>query len=166
MPRGIIIPADENSPCVTQEFIGLKDYRQAVGGLIEPVDLPRIGATIYVNEEGLILDLPLNVRATILRWFWMPDTLRQSTLVGDAVLVGMPDPRGDTTDLPDWFAKNVLCTLGHYVEIKLVTRPEWYANRQRFASYFEAAVWARAAAERSSLIEEVRIVSPCSDQPS
>lgn len=158
MPRGIIIPANESLPCEVREFDGLADYQEAVGGFIEPVDLPRIEATLYVNEEGVIRDLPFNVRATVMRWFWMPDTPARSTTVGDAVLIGLPDEEGDTTDIPEWLAENILAPHGHCIEVKLVTGPERYVNQKWFSSYFEAALWARQVAERWPLIEEVRIV--------
>lgn len=38
----------------------LADLQQVVGGYIETVTLPRTGLAIIVNEEGRLLDLPVN----------------------------------------------------------------------------------------------------------
>jgi len=38
---------------------GLKKKQKAVGGLIQPVHL-ETGLTAYINEEGLLLNLPVN----------------------------------------------------------------------------------------------------------
>jgi len=37
-----------------------------VDGWIEAVDVPNLGITIYVNEEGVLRHLPFNPRASIL----------------------------------------------------------------------------------------------------
>lgn len=41
-------------------------FRKTVDGLMEAVDLLNFGATIYVNEEGLLRHLPFNSRASFL----------------------------------------------------------------------------------------------------
>jgi hypothetical protein len=64
-----------------------------VGGWIEPVDVPSLGITICVNEEGLIRQLPRDPRATFLWWFHVPANRQKAILVGDALLAGMADHR-------------------------------------------------------------------------
>ena len=66
MVQGIIIPADNTAPLTTRTLDSLEDYPRAVGGWFEAVDIPDLGVTMYVNEEGLIRDLPFNRRATFL----------------------------------------------------------------------------------------------------
>ena len=72
-----------------------KDLGRAVGGWIERAPTPGAPFTLYVNEEGKLDGLPLNVRANRLanRYRYWNDPL-----VGDAVLVGPPTPAGDDTD--------------------------------------------------------------------
>ena len=53
----------------------LKTLQKAVGGYIEPV-YTKQDRLMYVNEEGLIIGLPLNVRAS---------DLVDRQIVGDAV---------------------------------------------------------------------------------
>lgn len=82
----------------TQITYDLKTMQGIVGGLIEPVSLP--DATIYVNEEGLLLGLPFNER---LLEIVAPRSLY---LVGDAVILGKPDSFGYDTDVPNHIIKH------------------------------------------------------------
>lgn len=63
------------------DFLYLK---AAVGGWIEGVTLHQLGLRMYVNEDGLALELPLNVKATILA----RAAGVASMIVGDVVIVG------------------------------------------------------------------------------
>lgn len=69
MVHGILIPASDARPLELQSFDRLEDYQFAVNGWIEVVDIPDVGATLFVNEEGLLRQLPYNRRATFLWWF-------------------------------------------------------------------------------------------------
>lgn len=101
MVKGLFVPLDDTALIEPREFSELDHYQSAVGGWIESVDIPLLGVTIYVNEEGLARQLPLNPRATFLWWFHVPAARQRAMLVGDAVIVGMPDRRGDSTDVPE-----------------------------------------------------------------
>ena len=101
MTEGIYLPADELAPLEVREFADFIDYQAAVGGLFDVVDLPDLAATIYVNDEGLFIGLPMNARATYLWWLCVPAALNNAFLVGDAVIIGMPDDEGNDTNLPD-----------------------------------------------------------------
>lgn len=122
MVKGLFVPADETAPIDIREFAALDDYQNAVGRWIEPVDIPSLGVTIYVNEEGLIRQLPLNARATFLWWFHVPAPRQKAMLVGDAVLVGMPDHKGDSTDVPS--AVIGLTAPGHLWRIEYLTESD------------------------------------------
>lgn len=101
--NGVVIHADGTYS--RKQFKQLSDYQQAVGGLIEPVRLLNHTyeeiACMYVNEEGLLIGLPFNERATKLSFLFQSDNL----LVGDAVIIGASDEEGDDTDIPEWLAK-------------------------------------------------------------
>ena len=66
MVKALVVPTTEGEPIVECEVKKLEDYQAVVGGWIEPVDIPALGVTVYVHEEGLMLDLPFNPRATFL----------------------------------------------------------------------------------------------------
>lgn len=58
MTKYILLKTDATiSPNFNGE--GLKNKQKAVGGLIQPVHL-EIGLTAWINEEGLLLNLPFN----------------------------------------------------------------------------------------------------------
>jgi hypothetical protein len=93
MTKGIIITVSGSVARV--EVDGLDEMQAAVGGLIEPAEgsIPGYGFDIYVNEEGIGLQLEPNVIASSL-------TRYRTHLFGDAVLLGSVDDEGGVTDLP------------------------------------------------------------------
>jgi hypothetical protein len=66
----------------------LDEMQQVVGGLIEPVDTRDF--TFMVNEEGLLIGLPVNPAAS---------GISGQYLVGDVCIVGQPDRFGNTKKL-------------------------------------------------------------------
>lgn len=69
MVTALFIPADEDRDLQLREVQRFEDLQAAVGGWAEPVDIPQLGVTVYVNEEGLLRHLPFNGRAPFLWWF-------------------------------------------------------------------------------------------------
>ncbi len=100
MVRALRIPTEADEPITELQVEKLEDYQAAVGGWIEPVDLPDLGVTIYVHEEGQVRGLPFNSRAAFLWWYFVPEAREKAMLVGPALVVGMPDRNGDSTDIP------------------------------------------------------------------
>lgn len=165
MVRGIVIPAAADEAIDEREFAKLEDYQAAVGGWIEAVDLPDLGVTIYVNEEGRLNGLPFNSRASFLWWYHVPEARQKATLVGDAVLVGMPDRRGKVTDLPDAVHELLLAPATYRVEVRTIGDPKWYSNQATFLDYWEAIIWAMVLLERWTLATEIRVVPVDTDPP-
>lgn len=159
MVQGIVIPADAESPLEQRDFARLEDYQAAVGGWIEAVDLLDFGVTIYVNEEGLLRHLPFNSRASFLWWYHVPEARQKAMLVGDAVLIGLPDRNGNSTDLPDAVRDILLSSARHRVEVRTAGDAIWHRNRPTYPDYWEAIVWAMVLLERVAEVEDVRIVS-------
>ena len=78
---------------VDSELATLQD---AVGGWIQAVDV--VGdMSIYLNEEGKILGLPINPVAT--SYFDATWGAGHDVINGDVVFTGLPDSKGDTTGL-------------------------------------------------------------------
>jgi hypothetical protein len=69
--------------------------RDAVGGLIQPVDL-REELTIWVNEEGKLINLQPNVIGTHM---WEKSFGMTDVIVGDCVFTGGTDDEGDNHSL-------------------------------------------------------------------
>jgi hypothetical protein len=80
-------------------FKQLKDFQDAVGGLIEIVKLydakGKDVATAYVNEEGLIYNLPFNGFASALSFMLGNNPM----LAGNMIVVGTDDGNGYDTDI-------------------------------------------------------------------
>ena len=158
MVKGLLLVVDNEAPIEVRELSSLEDYQAAVGGWIESVDIPSLGVTIYVNEEGLLRQLPLNSRATFLWWYHVPEARQKAMLVGDAVIVGIPDRKGDSTDIPATVAE-MLTEAGIWrVEVRTYGDPKWYRNQATYDDYFEALVWAMVTLERWTVAEDVRVV--------
>ena len=51
---GMLAPAAEHEPITECEVNRLEDYQAAVGGWVEPVDIPALSVTVYVNEEAAV----------------------------------------------------------------------------------------------------------------
>ena len=100
MVRAIVVPADPDEPLRELDTSVPDAVGTAVGGFMEAVDLFDLGITIYVNESGLLQHLSFNSRTSFLWWHYALGGRRRSTLVGDAVIVGLPDEDGADTEVP------------------------------------------------------------------
>ncbi len=158
MVRALHIPTEADEPIVEVEVHALEDYQAAVGGWIEPVDIADLGVTVYVHEEGLVLGLPFNSRATFLWWYYVPEARQKAMLVGPALVVGLPDRNGDSTDIPRDTAE-LLSQPGKWrVEARPKAEPDWIQIPGSYDDYFEALVWAMVTLERWHDAEDVRVV--------
>lgn len=159
MVRALRIPTEADDPITEIEVSKLEDYQAAVGGWIEPVDIAELGVTIYVHEEGLVLNLPVNSRATFLWWYFVPEARQKAVLVGPAVVVGLPNRNGDSTPVPDEVVR-LLTGPGEWrVDIRVRDDPTWHPSLATYTDYFEALVWSMVALERVRDAENVRVVS-------
>lgn len=99
----LVIPVDimeDISTRVLQDY-DYKKGQEIVGGLIQPLDLEPIRSTIWCNEEGHMLGLPLNRRATAFLYAMAPEHRGFNVLMGDCYLTGEPDEDGNTTSVPE-----------------------------------------------------------------
>ena len=110
MKKIVFIPADAANPVMIKDLeLTLKEMQALVsggeGGLVECVELSGQlrGYDLWVNEEGLLIGLPFNRRAT---------GLADQHIVGDAFVTGGPDENGETLGLTDLAAKNLMKLLG------------------------------------------------------
>lgn len=166
MVIGIVIPAAAEQPLEQRDFAGLEDYRAAVGGWIEAIDLHDLGVTIYVNEEGRVRQLPFNSRASFLWWYHVPAARQAAVLAGSAVVVGLPDRNGENTDVPDAVRELLLAHTSYRVEVRTIGDPKWYGNQAIYPDYWEAVVWAMVTLERWASAEDVRVLPVIPDDPS
>lgn len=164
MVSALRIPTDAGDPITELEVFTLEDYQAAVGGWIEPVDLPDLGVTIYVHEEGLVQGLPFNSRAAFLWWYFVPEARQKAMLVGPALVVGLPDRNGDSTDIPAHVVEMIGKPGVWRVEVKVHGDSKWYRNQAVYDDYFEAVVWAMVTLERWTQAEDTRVVPVPADE--
>lgn len=148
-------------------------------GWIEAVDVPSLGVTIYVNEEGLLRRLPFNPRASFLWWYHVPGA-HQTMLVGDVVIVGPRDDNGDGNDVPEEVVDLLTVTREYAVAVQIggvsapsesdgrlssillpLTHgdPSWCLSLTRHEDYFSAAAWAVVFRVRWADAVNVKVVS-------
>lgn len=75
----------------------LKTLQTAVDGLIQAIDINQ-NLTMWLNEEGKILGLPINSLGTAM---YRRATEVKDIIVGNIVLTGGVDDEGDTLGLTD-----------------------------------------------------------------
>ena len=95
--NGICIPFTITEPARMVEVTDGKSISALVGGWLEALMVnPTI--TCYMNEEGKIDGLPVNVRATAMMLHALHGT---DVIVGDVVLLGFNPETGEDLSLPD-----------------------------------------------------------------
>ncbi len=153
MVRGLVVPARIERPVTVRDLEGLADYQTVVGGYVEPVEVARLGLTLYANEEGLLRQFEFNSRASFLWWFHAPEARQRAMLVGDVVVVGAPDLAGESTDVPQEVV-DLLTSSGTFRIDGLWERGgEWIDYGVRYDDYFDALFWAMIINERTSPLE-------------
>jgi hypothetical protein len=99
MAKGIVLYTDGTHE--DKVFKQLSQYQTAVDGLIESVRMhDYYGAEVcnaYVNEEGILLNLPINPVASALSFMFG----NRGQMVGNMIIVGNSDDDGNDTDIPD-----------------------------------------------------------------
>lgn len=158
--NSVILPAADQEP-VRQHELGvssINEYQQLVGGLVQPLRLERPAMTLYCHEEGKLLDLPLNHRATLLLWAHNPAFRYRDLVVGDAFLVGQPDEHGLDTDVPDELVKVLFETQSVRVDIQLEGEAAPQPGQVRFDRWTEAYAYALSVTHGWSRVSGFRVV--------
>lgn len=117
--KALIIPADPSEPCRVVNLAAgarqLANLQDAVGGYVDVQAHDE--CDIWVNDEGRLIDLPVNVRVS----HWMLNESERAkrgevgesmVMYGDAVLTGPADSEGDVTPVDDELVK-------HFQDMKL-----------------------------------------------
>lgn len=97
--KGVIIRVDGTRETVDfTESTSYQTLRDAVGGLIQCVNLRSKHVDMWLHEEGKLIGLPQNPYATAL---WVEDYDYTDVMVGDVILTGGAGPGGETVGLSD-----------------------------------------------------------------
>ena len=88
MVKSIVIPHDPARSPRLRELADAGDFQAAVGGWLEPIEMPSLGVTVYVNEAAHREHHPINCRAMVLWWLYSADPMQYPVFLGDVVLTG------------------------------------------------------------------------------
>lgn len=138
--NSIVIPADDEQPLRQSDLSpgGLEDRQQLVGGFIQGVDLPEPPARLYFNEDGKLMNLPPNKRATLLLWLHNPKFRYQDIIVGDAFIVGPVGRDSSDTSVPDNYVQTLFEGTRFRVELQPRGTNEWHEHPDRFDDWVTA----------------------------
>lgn len=160
MPWGIYIPADEAASIEFRLFGQITEYQEAVGGYFQCVDIDAPAATFFVNEDGKVINLPLNRRATLAWWVLYRAAQNVDAFMGDVILLGQPDEDGDTQDVPGELVTLIMKTDLYKYEVQTIDGGDkWYGNMSTFDNYFEACNAALGLLGRWTLASDIRVVA-------
>jgi hypothetical protein len=167
MLSAIVIPADEQLPLRLEEFDtdDLDARQRLVGGSYEILRLQRPAANLYVNEDGKLLHLPGNERATLLLWMHNRAFHQWDVIVGDAFILGDPDEDGNATSAPQELIDLVLHTSRYRVLAQNQGEDVFYGTLRTFRSWEEAYRYGLGLVQRWSQIEDVMVVGEDGDEP-
>lgn len=159
MPLGIVIPSDERRPLAIKEFNSIEDYQSVLGGYVEAISAGEGGLSIFANEEGKLIGLPLNRRATLLWHMRLYPHQPGDVLAGDVVLVGPTNARGDTLDVPVALRDLLFAASTVAVESTSDERDGWQRAPRVFGDYFDASAWALTRFSRCGSESRLRVVA-------
>jgi hypothetical protein len=103
-----LIVAVDSTTTTHEGTPSLADLQSAVGGYIEAIRLQSddLSAVLWVNEEGKLRGLPVNVKATRLARLY--GNIGEDTIVGAVAVSGPEDEDGEITGLPDEWPDSVV----------------------------------------------------------
>lgn len=108
--RVLVIRPDDAHATVMTINRRLETFQGLVGGWIEGLTL-NDQISCYINEEGKLKGLPLNVLGDLAVRMLLTDDgyslLQGDFIVGPVVFVGRPDAAGRDTDIPEEFIERL-----------------------------------------------------------
>lgn len=156
----ILIPTHQRAP-IELRRLGHRDvaaYRALVGGNIQVVDLDAPPASMYVNEEGKLLHLPINMRATHVVWAHNERLRNEDIIMGDAFIVGPVDRNGDDLTVPQGYIDLLFPAEPFRVEVLARSETVWATNAMTYDTWEQAYIAASSLHRRWTLAEKLRIV--------
>ncbi|WP_108249991.1 DUF3846 domain-containing protein [Planctomonas deserti] len=143
MVRSIVIPHDQARPAHVCELADLGAFQAAVDGSLEPLEIPTLDVTVYMNEDARRERRPLNVRATALWWYYSAVPTEFPLILGDVALAGSAhDLTGDSGDIPPLVEQQIFGSDLYRVQgTRGCDRHTWLDTYARFDNLFDAATW-------------------------
>ncbi|WP_380162663.1 DUF3846 domain-containing protein [Kineococcus sp. R86509] len=113
MPKVLVIPVDVTEPIRIETLTNWEAYQSLVGGWIESAPVDRDDLSLFINEEGKVMNLPRNSRADDLWRNLLPSgRIPGDYIAGTAVVVGFDATTGADADVPDSIVADLLPQTG------------------------------------------------------
>ncbi|NKY18889.1 DUF3846 domain-containing protein [Tsukamurella spumae] len=142
--------------------IGAGDYQawqKRVGGTFDVMNIYRPDAGLVIHDEGKIIGLPLNRRASLLLWVHNSPFRGVDTIMGECLIVGAPDDEGETQSCPAELLESLTRPHGEWrYEVKVHGEPGWHGNQIVHSNVWDAYNDGLALAERWLRVIDVRVV--------
>ena len=159
MVRGILIPIDEDLELQEVHVDGFEDYQKLVGGMFQCLDIESPSATLFSHEEGKLIGLVMNRRATLIWWLHDERFRDVDALMGEVVLVGQPDKDGNTQDIPDELFALLMETPLYKMQVQTVGDGDaWSGNAIRYDNWPDAYSHVMLLASNWFAVTAVRVV--------
>jgi uncharacterized protein DUF3846 len=136
----------------------LSAYQALVGGNVEPIDLDAPAASMYINEEGKLLHLPVNMRATHVVWAHNELMRNEDIVMGDAFILGPVDRDGWDTSVPQSYVDLLFPREPFRIEVLARGETVWAGNAMSYDTWEQAYIAADSLRRRWTLAEKLRIV--------
>lgn len=137
----------------------LPAYRRLVGGgPIELVSMERPDAGMYINENGKLDGLPLNVRATWLAAVHNDAFRNVDVIAGPAFIVGPADRQANDLGAPRELVDLLFKTSRYKVEVRAFEEARWVSNDITYRTWETAYLTGLRLAARWTNIESLRVV--------
>jgi hypothetical protein len=166
--RAIVVPVDTTEPLRLEEIdpTDLNAYRRLVGDAsIEVVNLERPDASLYMDEEGKLKELPVNERLTAFAWVHQSALRhRQDPVVGPGFIVGPADREGVDQTVPEDLVNLLIGATRFRIQVQTEDDPKWYGNQRVYQHLLDAYIEAVQLAFRWTRAEEVRVVPELDDE--
>ena len=140
MVRSIVIPHDPAQSPRLRELAEAGDFQTVVDGWLEPIPMPALGVTVYVNEAARREQLPVNCRAMAIWWLYTADPTQYPIILGDVVLAGIGTDE-ESGDVPERIIRDIFETTEFVVQAKPFGVGPWRDTYARFENVFDAATW-------------------------
>ncbi|WP_427007149.1 hypothetical protein [Pseudarthrobacter sp. H2] len=155
MPKGILIPADNERPLEVKDFIDLKEN---LGGEVERFALNRPDASLFQSESAPYLELPTNRRATLVLWCHATSLRGKQVVQGDSVLLGTLTDQGEPQDAALWYVAVLLEAERFRVHAQRLEDMLWREHDRVFDDWQQAYTSILLHAERNAMIANVRVI--------
>lgn len=161
--KGVYIPADETQAIEMvefdrHEFSKINEYTGT--DCFSGMDIFNPDASIFYDDDGKVLDKPLNRRATLLWWVGRPEFVNYDALLGDVLILGPADGEtGETTSAPQVLIDLLFNTTTYKYQVKTINEEGWHGNQRTFDDCWQAFNDALALSQRWTLVERVRVIA-------